>query len=61
MKSNLKYLPFEEFQEIYSKVPRLCVEVVLRSDEGIMLTKRTINPWKGMWHFPVEQFFLEKV
>jgi len=42
----------EEFHEIFSQVPRLCVEVVIQNENGILLTKREIEPSKGMWHFP---------
>jgi ADP-ribose pyrophosphatase YjhB (NUDIX family) len=42
----------EEFKLIYSKVPRLTVEILLQSDQGILLTKRTIEPCKGQWHLP---------
>ncbi len=47
-----KRLPFKEFKDIYSKVPRLGVDVVFRTDEGILLTKRSIEPHKGEWHIP---------
>lgn len=49
---SIKKLPLEEFQYIYSKVPRLCVDVVLKTEEGILLSKRDITPAKGMWHLP---------
>jgi ADP-ribose pyrophosphatase YjhB (NUDIX family) len=42
----------KEFTEIYSKVPRLTVEVVVKGSKGIYLTKRDIEPCKGMWHLP---------
>ncbi len=48
----IKKLPFEEFKNIYSKVPRLCVEVVIKTEKGFLLTKRTIPPLKGCWHIP---------
>ncbi len=47
-----KRLPREEFDNIYSKVPRLCVEVIVQTDQGIVLTKRIIPPGKGKWHIP---------
>ncbi|MCK5460010.1 NUDIX domain-containing protein [Candidatus Parcubacteria bacterium] len=49
---NVKKLPFSEFKNIYSKVPRLCVEIILKIDKGIALTKRNIQPAKGKWHIP---------
>lgn len=42
----------EEFEEIYSKVPRITVELILRTDKGVVLTKRAIEPYVGMWHIP---------
>jgi 8-oxo-dGTP pyrophosphatase MutT (NUDIX family) len=52
--SNNKYpLIQEEFNEIYSKVPRLTVEIIMRNDEhGVYLTKRAIEPCKDQWHLP---------
>lgn len=48
----IKKLPYEEFHYIYSKVPRLCVDLIVKTKEGILLTKRGIEPKKGWWHFP---------
>ncbi|MFH0936778.1 MAG: NUDIX domain-containing protein [Candidatus Daviesbacteria bacterium] len=47
-----KWLPKEEFDYIYSKVPRLCVDLAVVTSQGILLTKRSITPYKGMWHTP---------
>ncbi|OGM20720.1 hypothetical protein A2714_03490 [Candidatus Woesebacteria bacterium RIFCSPHIGHO2_01_FULL_38_9] len=47
-----KRLPLKEFKYIYSKVPRLCVDLVIKNKEGILLSKRDIPPEKGWWHFP---------
>jgi 8-oxo-dGTP diphosphatase len=42
-----------EFDSIYSRVPRLTVEVVLRNDRGaVFLVKRAIPPCAGQWHLP---------
>lgn len=49
---NNKPLSYQEFVSIYSKVPRLNVEVVLIKDDGIVLTKRSIEPCIGQWHLP---------
>lgn len=48
----VKKLPFEKFKEIYSQVTRLCVEIVIKTQDGIVLTKRGIEPYKGFWHLP---------
>ena len=45
-------LSLNEFNLIYSKVPRICVELIIKSKKGILLTKRAIKPCKGYWHFP---------
>ena len=47
-----KKLPHREFLKIYRKVPRATVDVVIRSEKGILLTKRDIPPYKGKWHIP---------
>lgn len=50
---NPKKLPYKEFKNIYSKVPRLCVDLVIAEKDGaILLSKRDIPPEKGWWHFP---------
>lgn len=33
-----KRLPLKEFKAIYAKVPRLCVDVVIKTADGILLT-----------------------
>ena len=48
----VKLLPEKLFRKIYSLVPRLCVEVIINNKEGIILIKREIKPYKGMWHLP---------
>ena len=42
-----------EFKSIYAKVPRLCVEIIVKNKSGaVYLTKRAIEPCKGQWHVP---------
>lgn len=41
-----------EFRYFYSKMPRLCVDVCVIKDGQILLTKRTIDPFLGLWHIP---------
>lgn len=55
-------MTLEEFHDIYSKVPRLTVEVVIRSEKGVLLSLRNIEPCKGLWHLPGGTvFFGEKL
>jgi hypothetical protein len=49
----------KKFWDIYKKVPRLTVEIILKSEKGIYLTERQIEPCKGLWHFPEGQSDLE--
>ena len=47
------WLPKAEFDSIYSRVPRLCVEVVISSPQrGVLLMRRDIPPNVGAWHIP---------
>jgi ADP-ribose pyrophosphatase YjhB (NUDIX family) len=43
----------KEFQLLYSKVPRLAVDIVIRNQSGaVYLTKRAHEPCRGLWHIP---------
>jgi ADP-ribose pyrophosphatase YjhB (NUDIX family) len=47
------WLPKEEFDWIFSRVPRLCVEVVISAPQrGVLLSRRDIPPNVGAWHIP---------
>jgi len=50
--STIKRLPKPEFDKIYGRVPRLTVEVVILTDQEVVLTKRAIPPAIGSWHIP---------
>lgn len=52
MSKNEYPLTKEEFDSIYSKVPRLTVELVIKDGDKILLTKRSIEPCRGLWHLP---------
>lgn len=43
---------YEEFKDIYSKVPRLCVDLVVKTEKGVLLTFRTKNGYENQWHLP---------
>lgn len=47
---NYPRLTNEEFAAIYHKVPRAAVDIVVQTSKGIVLTKRAIPPFVGMWH-----------
>lgn len=54
MKNETEEYPLttEEFQSIYSKVPRLTVEIIIKNEKGVLLSLRDIEPYKGFWHIP---------
>ncbi len=45
-------LPQDEYEEIFAKVPRLTVEVVVCSETGVLLARRTGGPCAGLWNIP---------
>jgi len=46
-------LSTEEFERIFSRVPRLTVElVIVAGDRGVLLALRDFGPCKGLWHLP---------
>jgi ADP-ribose pyrophosphatase YjhB (NUDIX family) len=48
----IRKLPGPEFKAIYSRVPRLCIDLVIERDDKILLIERTIDPGQGLWHLP---------
>lgn len=48
----MSYLSDEDFFYIYSKVPRLGIDLIIQSEEGVLLALRSIEPNNGLWHTP---------
>lgn len=42
----------EDYDFIYSRSPRICVDIVIRQGKKVFMTKRDISPYKGKWHIP---------
>ena len=46
----------DEYVAAYGKVPRLCVDLVIRNEQyehgSVLLTRRTQKPHVGWWHIP---------
>jgi ADP-ribose pyrophosphatase YjhB (NUDIX family) len=42
----------DEFRYIFARVPRLTVEVIIQSSQGVLLTRRASGPCAGLWHIP---------
>jgi len=54
------YLSNKDYKFIYSRVPRLCVDLVIFSREGIVFSKRDIPPYRGQWHLPGGRVFMRE-
>lgn len=50
----------KEFDLIYSRVPRLCVDIVIKNKSGVLLAKRAIEPYKEWWHLPGGTVFIHE-
>lgn len=50
----------KEFKSIYSRVPRLCVDLVIKTKDGILLTYREKNGYEGLWHLPGSTVYLNE-
>ena len=49
----MKYpFTYDEFKAVYGKAIRLTIEVIVQDERGILLTKRSIVPYRGFWHTP---------
>ena len=47
-----KWIPYDEYVKIYSQVPRITVEILHKTEQGILFVKRAIEPGIGNWHLP---------
>lgn len=47
-----EFVPEDLFAEFTARMPQVCVEVVLDTDEGVLLARRTNEPTKGEWFWP---------
>lgn len=47
-----KHLTDDEYRTTYSLVPRLCVDLLIRGRQGVLLTRRKQKPHVGTWHLP---------
>lgn len=60
MKPRKQPLTLEEFQGIYSKVPRLCVDLLIVHEGKVLMTLRTKDGWEGLWHLPGGTVYLNE-
>ncbi len=50
--NSVKRAPEETYHKIREYFPFSCVDLLIFNEQRILLTKRTIEPFKGMWHLP---------
>lgn len=41
-----------EYIFIYNRVPRACIDIIIKNKNGLLLTKRDIKPFKNKLHLP---------
>lgn len=46
------WLSNKDYNFIYSRSPRLCVDLVIKDRRGVLLALRDIEPHKDCWHLP---------
>jgi ADP-ribose pyrophosphatase YjhB (NUDIX family) len=46
------FIPEEEYQNICSKFPRLCLDLIIKQGNLICLGRRSHDPFKGKWSLP---------
>ena len=51
---------FDEFKNIYSKVPRLSVSLVIKTNKGILLILRQKHGWANQWYLPGGTVFYQE-
>ncbi len=60
MANDLPRLSNEDYKYVYSRVPRLCVDLLIVVDGGLVLIKREIPPEIGLWHLPGGRVFYKE-
>lgn len=56
----MRYLTDNEFNSVYSLVPRLTVDLLIENSEGILLSLRNIEPYSGFWHLPGGTVYMDE-
>ncbi|WP_207589832.1 NUDIX domain-containing protein [Halomontanus rarus] len=52
MRVHDEHIPDELFSEFIAQMPQVCVEVLVETDNGVLLAKRTNEPVQGEWFWP---------
>lgn len=46
------FIAQNDYDFIFNRVPRACVDMVIITSQGLLLTRRNIEPYKNLWHLP---------
>ena len=46
------YLTDKQYDAVYSVAPRVCVDLIIKTHNGVHLIRRDIQPYKGKYHLP---------
>jgi len=52
MQNKTRWLRQKDHDFIFDRVPRLCVDLLIKDKRGFVFVKRDIPPQKGRWHMP---------
>lgn len=50
MRNRKRPLTDKEYKFIFNKVPRLCVDIILKGKDGVLLINRSVPPEPNKWH-----------
>lgn len=48
----MSYLSEHDYNFVYSRSPRICIDLVIKTHLSVHLIEREIAPYKGKWHLP---------
>lgn len=57
MRVHDEYIPGETFSEFIQSMPQCCVEIVVSTDNGVLLAKRANAPVKDSWFWPGSRLY----
>lgn len=52
-----EHIEDELFSEFVQHMPQCCVEIVVTTDDGVLLAERTNEPVKGEWFWPGSRLY----
>lgn len=57
MKVREDHIPEDTFSEFVRVMPQICVEIVVSTEDGILLAKRANKPVRGEWFWPGSRLY----